>query len=55
MRLIRAEPRASYEKERSLAHESTANEPFVCIERKRGFFVLKGFTWIGKTKFIGIK
>ena len=41
---IRAELRASYEKERSLAHESTANEPFVCIERKRGFFVLKGFT-----------
>ena len=44
MLLIRAILRASYEKERSLAHESTANEPFVCIERKRGFFVLKGFT-----------
>ena len=41
---IRAELRASYEKERSLAHESTANESFVCIERKRDFFVLKGFT-----------
>lgn len=41
---IRAELRVSYEKERSLAHESTANESFVCIERKRGFFVLKGFT-----------
>ena len=41
---IRAELRVSYEKERSLAHESTANEWFVCIERKRGFFVLKGFT-----------
>ena len=41
MILIRAELRASYEKERSLAHESTANEPFVCIERKRGFFCSK--------------
>ena len=41
MILIRAELRASYEKERSLAHESTAKEPFVYIERKRGFFCSK--------------
>ena len=41
MLLIRVKLRASYEKERSLAHESTANEPFVCIERKRGFLCSK--------------